>query len=106
MKALAAFDNDVPFYVALPSSTIDWSISDGLKEIEIEERSGREVTHIMGRTAEGALVEVEITAPRSEAANPAFDVTPARLVAGLITERGIVAATQEGLASCFPERSR
>ncbi|MBI1210784.1 MAG: S-methyl-5-thioribose-1-phosphate isomerase [Alphaproteobacteria bacterium] len=105
LKALAAKDNDVPFYVALPSSTIDWTIEDGLKEIPIEERSPREITHVMGRTAEGKVVDVELTAPGSPAANPAFDVTPARLVTGLITERGTVPASRQGLLKLFPERA-
>jgi methylthioribose-1-phosphate isomerase len=96
----------VPFYVALPSSTIDWTISDGVKQIEIEERSGREITHVQGRTAAGEVLTVELTAPGSPARNPAFDVTPARLVTGLITERGVAAATREGLLKLFPERAR
>ncbi len=106
LKALAAHDNNVPFYVALPSSTIDWTISDGVKEIPIEERSGREITHVTGRTTGGEVLTVEITAPGSAAANPAFDVTPARLVTGLITERGVAPATREGLKPLFPERAR
>ena len=104
LKALAAHDNGVPFYVALPSSTIDWTISDGVKQIEIEERSGREITHVQGRTASGDVLTVELTAPGSPARNPAFDVTPARLVTGLITERGVAPATRAGLAKLFPER--
>jgi methylthioribose-1-phosphate isomerase len=104
LKALAAHDNRVPFYVALPSSTIDWTISDGVKEIEIEERSGREITHVQGRTGQGEVLTVELTAPGSPARNPAFDVTPARLVTGLITERGVAAASREGLLMLFPER--
>jgi methylthioribose-1-phosphate isomerase len=103
LKALAAKDNGVPFYVALPHSTIDWRVSDGLAEIPIEERSGREVTHMKGLAADGKIVEVEIAAPRSPAANPAFDVTPARLVTGLITERGVCAASREGLLALYPE---
>jgi methylthioribose-1-phosphate isomerase len=106
LKALAAHDNDVPFYVALPSSTVDWSMRDGRREIPIEERSAREVTHVQGRSAGGELLEVEVVAPGSAAANYAFDVTPARLVTGLITERGVCAASREGLLSLFPERSR
>jgi methylthioribose-1-phosphate isomerase len=104
LKALAAHDNGVPFYVALPYSTIDWTLRDGVKEIPIEERSAREVTHMSGRAGDGTVVTVEITAPGSRAANPAFDVTPARLVTGLITERGVCAATEEGLLSLYPER--
>ncbi len=105
LKALAAHDNKVPFYVALPSSTIDWTIRDGLREIPIEERSAREVTHVMGRGSDGKVVTVELTAPGSPAANPAFDVTPARLVTGLVTERGVCKATHEGLLKLFPERA-
>ncbi len=92
LKALAAHDNGVPFYVAMPTSTLDLGLRDGLAEIPIEERSGREVTHISGRSAAGDVVEVQLGADGTPAANPAFDVTPARLVSGLITERGIVAA--------------
>jgi methylthioribose-1-phosphate isomerase len=106
LKALAAHDNRVPFYVALPSSTIDWTLSDGVKQIEIEERSGREITHVQGRSAVGEVLTVELTAPGSPARNPAFDVTPARLVTGLITERGVAAASREGLLKLFPERAR
>lgn len=105
LKALAAYDNGVPFYVALPSSTIDWTISDGLRQIEIEERSSREVTHVFGRLPDGSAHQVELTSPGSPAANPAFDVTPARLVTGLITERGICPANAAGLARLFPERA-
>lgn len=97
LKALAARDNGVPFYVAMPTSTLDLSLADGLREIEIEERSGREVTHLSGRDAGGAVVEVQVTPDGSAAANPAFDVTPARLVTGLITEHGIVAAAEPAL---------
>jgi methylthioribose-1-phosphate isomerase len=105
LKALAAHDNKVPFYVALPSSTIDWTIKDGLKEIPIEERSSREITHVTGRAPDGKVITVELTAPGSPASNPAFDVTPARLVTGLITERGTCAATHAGLLKLFPERA-
>lgn len=104
LKALAAHDNGVPFHVALPSSTIDWSVRDGLREIPIEERSGREVTHLTGLTQDGRVETVAVTPPTTEAANPAFDVTPARLVTSLITERGICPASAQGLASLFPER--
>ena len=103
LKALAARDSGVPFYVALPCSTIDWTLQDGVRDIPIEERSAREVTHVTGRAADGARVEVEVTAPGSRAANPAFDVTPARLVTGLITERGVCEASAAGLRSLFPE---
>jgi len=105
LKALAARDNDIPFYVALPSSSIDWSLQDGLREIPIEERAAHEVTHLTGRSANGDLLEIEVAAPGSAAANPAFDVTPARLVTGLITERGVCAASRGGLASLFPEHA-
>jgi len=103
LKALAARDNGVPFYVALPSSTIDWALDDGVRDIPIEERSPREVTHLRGRAADGVVHEVEVTAPGAAAANPAFDVTPARLVTGLITERGTCEASAEGLRSLFPD---
>lgn len=102
LKALAAKDNDVPFYVALPSSTIDWTIDSGL-QIPIEERNPDEVLKITGRLAQNEIATVEIAAPGSKAANPAFDVTPARLVTGFITERGTCTATAEGLRSLFPE---
>ncbi len=104
LKALAAHDNDVPFYVALPHSTIDWSLDDGF-EIPIEERGAEEVTQMTGRLADGAVVTVDIAAPGSPAGNPAFDVTPARLVSGLITERGICRASAEGLLELYPERA-
>lgn len=103
LKALAAHDNRVPFYVALPSSTIDWRVRDGVKEIPIEERGAEEVTHMSGATADGRVERVRITPEGSPAANYAFDVTPARLVTGLITERGVCAASEEGLLSLFPE---
>jgi methylthioribose-1-phosphate isomerase len=105
LKALAAHDNRVPFYAALPFSTIDWSLTDGVSEIPIEERSAREVTHMIGRTEAGAIETVEITAPGSAAANPGFDVTPARLVTGLITERGVAKASREGLLALYPEQA-
>ncbi len=104
LKALAAHDTGVPFWVALPSTTIDWTIRDGLAEIPIEERSDAEVTQLTGRTADGSLATIQVTAPGSAAANPAFDVTPARLVTGLITERGRCDASEPGLLSLFPER--
>jgi methylthioribose-1-phosphate isomerase len=103
LKALAARDNGVPFYVALPHSTIDWSLADGFK-IPIEQRSASEVLAMPGRLPDGSVVSVEIAAPGSPAANPAFDVTPARLVTGLITERGIAPASREGLLGLYPER--
>jgi len=105
LKALAAHDNGVPFWVALPSTTIDWTVSDGVAGIPIEERSPDEVTTVTGRAADGQVVRVQVTPDGSAAANPAFDVTPARLVSGLITERGRCAANAEGLATLFPERA-
>ncbi len=104
LKALAAHDNGVPFYVALPYSTIDWTLSDGVKQIPIEERNAAEVTAMRGRTAEGAVAEVQLTPDGSPAGNYAFDVTPARLVTGLITERGVCPASREGLLGLYPER--
>ncbi len=106
LKALAAKDNDLPFYVALPSPTIDWRISDGVKDIPIEQRDGEELSHISGRLQDGKIVQVDISPPGSAMANFAFDVTPAHLVTGLITERGVCAASGEGLRSLFPERAR
>jgi methylthioribose-1-phosphate isomerase len=105
LKALAARDNGVPFYVALPSPTIDWSLSDGLRDIPIEERAAREVTHLSGLAEDGEVHSFRVVAPGSPAANPAFDVTPARLVTGLITERGVCEASAGGLARLFPERA-
>ncbi len=104
LKALAAHDNGVPFYVGLPSPTIDWTVHDGLKEIPIEERSGDEVSLVWGKTASGEVAQVRISPDATPAGNPAFDVTPARLVTGLITERGIAEASPEGLLELFPER--
>ncbi len=102
LKALAAFDNGVPFYAALPSSSFDWTIRDGLKEIPIEQRGAEEVKYIQGNR-KGKLQKVLLTPKQSPAANYAFDVTPARLVTGLITERGICAAKEEGIAELFPD---
>ncbi|MGF1526059.1 MAG: S-methyl-5-thioribose-1-phosphate isomerase [Candidatus Competibacterales bacterium] len=102
LKALAAFDNGVPFYVALPSSTIDWSLSDG-GAIPIEERDGREVTHLTGRASDGRLTTVQLAPDGTSALNAAFDVTPARLVTGLVTERGVAEASRVGLAGMFPD---
>jgi methylthioribose-1-phosphate isomerase len=104
LKALAARDNNVPFWVAMPSSTIDWTVSDGVAEIPIEERSEAEVTDMTGRMADGTIATMRVVAGDSPAANPAFDVTPARLVTGLITERGRCAASADGLLGLFPER--
>ena len=105
LKALAARDNDVPFYVALPSPTIDWTIDDGVREIPIEERHGGEVSEITGRLASGEIATVRLTPEGSPVANYAFDVTPSRLVTGLITERGVLGANREALAKAFPERA-
>ena len=102
LKALAAQDNNVPFYVALPSSTIDWTLESG-RDIPIEERTQDEVLKMAGRLPDGSVTVVEIAAPGSGAANPGSDVTPARLVTGFITERGTCAATPEGLRSLFPK---
>jgi len=104
LKALAAQDNGVPFWVAAPSSSIDWTIGDGIAEIPIEMRDPREVTTVTGRMDDGRVVTVAVTASGSAAANYAFDVTPARLVTGLITERGTCEASVAGLRGLFPER--
>lgn len=113
LKALAANDNQVPFYVALPSPTIDWTVADGVREIPIEERDGGEVRRQLGRlssdaSASGASVhdgiaEVAVPPDTSAVGNPAFDVTPARLVTGLITERGVVDASEQALVTLFPD---
>ena len=105
LKALAARDNNIPFYVALPSPTIDFKIADGITEIPIEERSADEVATMTGKTVDGRIETVRIVPDGSAVANYGFDVTPARLVTGLITERGIVAASRTGLAGAFPERA-
>jgi methylthioribose-1-phosphate isomerase len=96
----------VPFYVALPSPTIDWTLEDGVRDIPIEQRDGRELTDISGRLPHGEVVTVRVTPEGSPVANYGFDVTPARLVTALITERGVCAASTEGLRSLFPERAR
>jgi len=101
LKALAAKDNDVPFYVCLPSPTIDWRTGDGVTEIPIEERDGAEVTHLDALLADGSVASAQVVSTDSPVANPAFDVTPARLVTGLITERGIAPASQIGLSEMF-----
>ena len=103
LKALAAWDNGVPFYAALPISTIDWSLDQG-RDIAIEERSAMELTHITGRTSSGAMQTVRVVPEGSPALNLAFDVTPARLVTGLITERGLCPANRAGLQSLYPDR--
>ncbi len=105
LKALAAKDNNVPFYVALPSPTIDFTVMDGITEIPIEQRGADEVTTMTGRTADGRIESVRIVPDGSNVANYGFDVTPARLITGLITERGVIAATREALAQAFPERA-
>ena len=103
LKALAAFDNDVPFYTALPSSTFDWVMRDGVKEVPIEQRDGTEVRYIQGMH-DGEIKTVLLTPESSHAANYAFDVTPARLVTGLITERGICDASEDGVLGLYPEK--
>lgn len=105
LKALAAFDTKVPFYVALPSTTIDWSLANGA-DIPIEERDSRELSYVTGRTADGRLETVVIYPPESAALNIGFDVTPARYVTGLITERGTCPASRDGLLALFPEQAR
>jgi methylthioribose-1-phosphate isomerase len=105
LKALAAHDNGVPFYVALPSPTIDWTVDDGVAEIPIEDRPEREVTHVQGTADGGGIGVVQVTPEGTSGGNPAFDVTPNRLVTGLITERGVCEASPEGLAALFPERA-
>ncbi len=104
LKALAAYDNGVPFYVALPSPTIDWTVKDGVAEIPIEERDCNEVTHVQGKLPDGSIGAVQISPDGTPAGNPAFDVTPRRLITGLITERGVCDPSPEGLAAMFPER--
>jgi methylthioribose-1-phosphate isomerase len=104
LKALAAHDNGVPFYVALPSPTIDFSVSSGIAQIPIEQRGAEEVTDMTGRTKDGRIETVRIVPDGSPVANYAFDVTPARLVTGLITARGVLAATRAALSAAFPER--
>jgi methylthioribose-1-phosphate isomerase len=105
LKALAARDNGVPFYVGLPSPTIDFTLIDGLAEIPIEERGAEEVTHIAGLAQNGRIETVRIVPEGSRAVNPGFDVTPARLVTALVTERGVLEATRAALAAAFPERA-
>jgi methylthioribose-1-phosphate isomerase len=104
LKALAAHDNGVPFVVALPGSTIDWALRDGVRDIPIEERAASELATISGRMADGSVVSIDIYPAGSPALNIAFDVTPARLVSSLITERGVCAASEAGLLSLYPER--
>jgi methylthioribose-1-phosphate isomerase len=104
LKALAAADNGVPFYVAAPASTIDWTLRGGVGAIEIEERAAEEVTHIAGVLADGTTARVRLAPEGTRAANPAFDVTPARLITGIVTERGVAHASHDGLAELFPDR--
>ena len=104
LKALAARDNGIPFYVALPSPTIDWTVRDGVREIPIEERAADEVSFVQGRAPDGSIASVRISPEGSPAANPAFDVTPARLVSAIITERGACKASRDGLLSLYPEQ--
>ena len=106
LKALAAADNNVPFYVALPGSTIDWQVADGLATIPIEERGADEVLTVQGQDRDGQTRTVSIAPAATPALNPAFDVTPARLVTGLITERGVCPASREGLLGLYPEQRR
>ena len=105
LKALAARDNNVPFYVALPSPTIDFTVADGVADIPIEQREADEVATMTGRTADGRIETVRVVPEHSPVANYAFDVTPARLVTGLITERGVIAASRSGLVGAFPDRA-
>jgi methylthioribose-1-phosphate isomerase len=104
LKALSAHDNGLPFYAAVPHSTIDWTLSDGIAEIPIEERDAGELSRVRGRSADGSVIEVSILPETSPVANPGFDVTPARLVTGLITERGVCEASRAGLLGLYPER--
>jgi len=106
LKALAARDNGIPFYVALPSSTFDFEMDDGLRQIPIEERDGREVRYVSGKTADGSIAEVLVCPESTPAKNYGFDVTPARLITSLICERGLCAATEKGILGLFPEHRR
>ncbi len=104
LKALAAYDNKIPFYVALPSSTFDWEIEDGIKEIPIEERSGDEINYVTGLTGENKLETVLVPTKNTRSVNYGFDVTPARLVTALITERGVVRAERKEILKMYPEK--
>lgn len=106
LKALAAADNNIPFYVGLPGPTIDWTIKNGIRDVIIEERDPAEVTKLVGQTEDGSISTIAISPKASPAANFAFDVTPARLITGLITERGVTDASEEGLAKLYPEHIR
>ena len=105
LKALAAHDNGLPFYVAMPTSTLDLALANGVRDIPIEERNGRELTHVTGRAAGGDMVEVQLTPDGSPAGNPAFDVTPARLITALITEHGVVPANAQALRQLMEGRA-
>jgi methylthioribose-1-phosphate isomerase len=105
LKALAARDNGVPFYVALPSPSIDWTLGDGIGGIPIEQRAAEELSHVTGLSAAGDIATVRVVPEGSPVANYAFDVTPARLVTGLVTERGVAPASRDGLASLFPDKA-
>lgn len=104
LKALAAKDNNIPFYVALPSSTFDWQLERG-EDIPIEQRSSEEVLTLWGKTDSGKIETVQLTAPQTKAANYGFDITPARLVTGLITERGVLEATKEAIHNLFKDKT-
>lgn len=106
LKALAAKDNDIPFYVALPSSTFDFSLNEGVAQIPIEERSGDEIRYVSGRLANGSIGLVQICPEETEARNWGFDVTPSGLITGLITERGICRATESGILNLYPESAK
>ena len=106
LKALAAKDNNIPFYVALPSPTIDWTIEDGINEIPIEERSESEVSLIQGKDNTGVISKLKVTPEGTIGSNPAFDVTPAKLITGLITEKGICEASSNGLQKLFPKNNQ
>jgi len=103
LKALAAYDNKLPFYVCLPSTTIDWTIREGVNEVPIEQRDGSEVSQVTGRLPNGDIGSVNIAPDRTDVANYAFDVTPARLITGLITERGVVDASEPAIVTAFPD---
>ena len=105
LKALAAYDNGVPFYVGLPGPTIDWTVEDGVRDIPIEQRNSAEVTEIIGRGPGGEVIPVQLTPDQSIAVNYAFDVTPARLITGLITERGVTHASKAALKAMYPDKS-
>ncbi len=105
LKALAAADNGVPFHIAIPSSTIDWRLTDGVAQIPIEERDPSEVTRMRGALPSGEIAEIQVAAPGSPAANYGFDVTPARLITSMITERGVCAASEAGIVELFPDKS-